>query len=99
MERCLWSRRHRRQLWFRAARAGQNGPSRGRLGARRRKKCRWNDSKGGKLVYSHTKPGDQNGNPGLWVIEYVPYNAGSISYKEEFGWLISRRGSQRIPPW
>jgi hypothetical protein len=36
-ERCLWSRRHRRQLWFQAARAGQNGHSWGRLGTRRRK--------------------------------------------------------------
>jgi len=27
-------------------------------------KCRWNDSKGGKLVSTHTKSGDQSGNPG-----------------------------------
>lgn len=36
-ERCLWSRRQRRQLRSRAAREGQNGPSRERRGARTRK--------------------------------------------------------------
>jgi hypothetical protein len=34
------------------------------LGALRRKKCCRNDSKGGTLVYTHMKPGDQKGNPG-----------------------------------
>jgi len=47
---------------------GTGGAERARLGATgdtQEGKSRGNDSKGGTLVYAHTKPGDQNGNPSL----------------------------------
>jgi hypothetical protein len=40
-------------------------------GALRRKKCCPNDSKGGKLAYTATKPVGQNGNPGLVLLQSV----------------------------
>jgi hypothetical protein len=67
MERCQWSR------WQRAAAlvsGGTGGAERAHLGATggtQEGKFRGNDSKGGKLVYAHMKPGDQNGNPSLDV--------------------------------
>ena len=36
----------------------------GAAGGTHEEKCRWNDSKGGKLVYTHAKPENQNGNLG-----------------------------------
>jgi hypothetical protein len=52
-ERCLWSRRHRRQLWVQAARAGQNGTSWGRLGAHKRENIAGMTRRGQVGVYSH----------------------------------------------
>lgn len=40
----------------------------GAAGGTQEEKCRWNDSKGVKLVYPHTKPENQNGNPGSLMI-------------------------------
>ena len=39
----------------------------GATGGTQEEKCRGNDSKGGTLVYTHTTPGDQNGNPSLML--------------------------------
>jgi hypothetical protein len=52
-------------------------------------KCRGNDSKRGTLVYTHTTPGDQNGNPSLITRTQVKaivtakarlYTRGTVSY-------------------
>lgn len=61
--RCPWSRWQRRQPWFRAATGGVERALLGATGGTQEGKFRRNDSKGGKWVYAHTKPGDQNGNP------------------------------------
>jgi hypothetical protein len=42
--------------------SAQNAP--GATGRTQEENIRWKDSKGGTLVYTHTKPGGQNGNPG-----------------------------------
>ena len=42
---------------------GGSRPFLGTTGGTQEEKCRRNDSKGGTLVYTHTTPGDQHGNP------------------------------------
>jgi uncharacterized membrane protein len=52
---------------------GTGGAERALLGAAggtQEEKYRWHDSTGGKSVYPHTKPGDQNGNPGLYLTHH-----------------------------
>jgi predicted DCC family thiol-disulfide oxidoreductase YuxK len=50
---------------------GMGGAERALLGATgraREERIRWKGSKGGRLAYTHTKQGDQNGNPGsIWI--------------------------------
>jgi hypothetical protein len=61
----------------------------GTTGGAQEEKCRGNDSKGGTLVYTHTTPGDQNGNPSLITRTQVKaivtakarlYTRGTVSY-------------------
>jgi hypothetical protein len=60
--RTLQLQREEKELAFGAG--GAERAFSGATGRTQEENIRWKDSKGGTLVYTYTKPGGQNGNPG-----------------------------------